>query len=473
MRVLKVPLPVLVLTCTLVAARAWGADERPAAVVAASAWGVGERPATFVRTPGPEEQAAVRKEFGPGFRVLATNHYRVISNASVRYHSVVAGVLEQFHRQVRPRFFATDIQPATFYLINEARDYERFMRSKGMQELAASFGVYDARTHALYARRYFQDGSESGFGTLFHEAMHAMMAAEFRGHARPPAWINEGFASLFEWGRVVRGRWVYGNPNPWRETPFRRHFEAGETPSLTELLAMPDSKVRGPKEQADLAYNSGRSLFLYVLLDRGELALRTFISELQRGRPAGPALQRATGLSLAEIEAGWRRSIQEVNFGGDYVNRAVGPDAFQILKTGAARHPSYGYLRLRLAQAYLERGELEPAIRHARAALEDPRLIYPNFAHAVIARAILPTDAAEAARNLYSALAQQPWAEHVMDGDFELLARMHEHVGDPGRAKTLRGELTRLRELDRAPRRAGHKQNRLRSGRTDKKYSVQ
>ncbi len=418
------------------------------ALLATPAWAAGEPPEAFVRTPSAAEQARVRAEFGPGFRVLRTDHYRVISDASIRYHTVVAGVLEQFHQDVRPRFFEADIEPATFYLIDGALDYERFVTERGQGGHAKGYGMYDPRSHTLYARRYFPDGSESGVGTLFHEAMHAMLAAEFRGRAKLPAWVNEGFASLFERGRVVHGRWVYGNPNPWREAPFRLRLDAGEVPSLAELLVLPDAKVYGPTPERNLAYNSGRSLFLYVLRTHGEDALKAFLTSLRDGTTASDALPRATGLSLAEIEQGWRRSIREINFGGDYVHRGTGPDALAILQRGAAKHPEYGFLRLRLAQTHLARGENEPAIRHARAALEDQRLIYPQYAHSVIARAILRSDPREAARHLSQAISHQPWSEHILEGELDLLARMFEHVGDDARAKAVRDELARLRRLD-------------------------
>ena len=66
----------------------------------------------------------------------------------------------------------------------------------------------------------------------------------------------------------------------------------------------------------------------------------------------------------------------------------------------------------------------------------------------MIARAILRTDAREAARNLSQAISHQPWSESLLEGEFDLLARMFEHAGDAARAKALRDELARLRRLD-------------------------
>ena len=407
-------------------------------------------PDAFVREPDAREQAVVRAELGPRFRVLETDHYRVFSDTSPRYHRVVSGVLEQFHQLVRPRFFERDVDPLPFYLIEGGADFERFVTQRGLPE-ASAYGFYDRESRALYARRFFPDGRESGVGTLFHEATHAMIDAEF-GLDGAPIWFHEGFASLFEVGRVLRGAWVYGNPNPWRESDFREAFEAGKVPALAAYLGAPEAMFRGAQAQRNIYYNTGRSLFLYVLLNHGEAQLRRFIRELRTGVSPPLALEHATGLALDRVEAQWHRSIREVNFGGDYLNRGVGPRALETLELGANAHPGYGNLRLNLAIAWLERGDREKAIENARAALADPRCIQPQLALSVLAHAIITTNASEAAGALTESLRYQPWNENVMKREFEMLAWMYEKIGDPARAGELRSELARLEALDRSAR---------------------
>ena len=184
---------------------------------------------------------------------------------------------------------------------------------------------------------------------------------------------------------MLRGAWVYGNPNPWRETDFRKAFEAGRVPPLADYLRAPESRFRGADTERNLYYNAGRSLFLSVLLTQGEDALGRFVRELRAGKPGSAALEQATGLPLDRVEAQWHRSIREVNFGGDYLNRGVGPQALPILAEGAKAFPKYGNLRLALAMAEISRGEREPAIENARAALADPRCIQPQIALSVLA----------------------------------------------------------------------------------------
>ena len=103
---------------------------------------------------------------------------------------------------------------------------------------AASIGV--GATLAFNRNNAFTVSNNlSGVGTLFHEAMHSFVNAELKG-GQAPSWLNEGFAALFEQGRVVEGKWIYGNPNPWREKEFRPEFEAyvkGQAPARADYRA--------------------------------------------------------------------------------------------------------------------------------------------------------------------------------------------------------------------------------------------
>jgi hypothetical protein len=405
------------------------------------------RPDEFVLDSGESEQVRIRVEFGDRFRVLETKHFRVISDTSIRYHTVVAGLLEQFLQLVQPRFFEREMEPVSFFLINGGDDYEAFVRERGLPN-ASGYGLYDSETRSLYARRYFPDGRESGVGTLFHEAVHAMLDADFAG-APPPRWFNEGFASLFEVGRVLRGQWVYGNPNPWRETPFRSAFEQGRVPSLEVLLVTPDAAFDTTKPQRDLLYNSGRSLFLYLLRRHGEPALADFVRRMRNGSQPAAALSAVTGLSLLEVEKRWHASIQELNFGGDYLNRGRGPNGLEVLEEGAQHHPDYGNLQLTLAFEYLNRKELANALEHAQQALEDPHLIFRQHAHYVVARASISTDPNAAARALQTSIEFQPWNEQIFGDDYELMAFMYDKIDQSSRAMHLRSELETMRRLDR------------------------
>lgn len=399
-------------------------------------------PDDFVHAPSEKGQKTVREKLGQSFRVLETDHFQVISDASPRYHRLIAGTLEQFYLLVHPRFFATEMKPVAVYLIHGGKDYERFMASRGFADVASRYGMYDPGTRTLYARRCFPDGRESGIGTLFHEAIHALIHADFPGQMDAPAWFNEGFASLFEQGRVLQGKWIYGNPNPRRETPFKEAFEAGRVPSLAAYLRLSD---RDFSANDKIHYNMGRSFFLYLLLNHGESAISRFIGGLRRKQPPAESLTGATGMSLAELEKGWHKSLIDVNFGGDFLFRGSKSRSIDILKEGTTRYPAYGDLQATLSTEYFKIGDKEKAAFHAQAALRDPRSIYSQTAYSILSYSLWEKDTVAAKKALQAALGYQPWSEYVMEDEFNNLSRLEEAYGHHAEAARLRKELQALK----------------------------
>jgi tetratricopeptide (TPR) repeat protein len=170
---------------------------------------------------------------------------------------------------------------------------------------------------------------------------------------------------------------------------------------------------------------------------------------MRNGSQPAAALSAVTGLSLLEVEKRWHASIQELNFGGDYLNRGRGPNGLEVLEEGAQHHPDYGNLQLTLAFEYLNREELANALEHAQQALEDPHLIFRQHAHYVVARASISTDPNAAARALQESIAFQPWNEQIFGDDYELMAFMYDKIDQSSLAIPLRSELETMRRLDR------------------------
>ena len=119
-----------------------------------------------------------------------------------------------------------------------------------------------------------------------------------------------------------------------------------------------------------LAYSVGRSLFLYLLRSHGEDAIRRFVAAVRANE--SPVRSLGNEWTLKKLEQGWRRSIVEINFAGDYLYRGRGSRALDVLEEGAARNPGFGNLQAALAQELARQGKLKEAAVHARAALHDP-----------------------------------------------------------------------------------------------------
>jgi len=379
-------------------------------------------PESFIHFPDEQTQAQIRGEFGGSWRVVETEHFRVMSDSSRRYHCIIAGLLEQFYQEVHPRFFTQPMARIDVYLVNGGKDFEDFVRARGDGDMAEHYGFYKPRDRTFYTRRYFPDGSESGVGTLFHETIHAFVHAEV-GDKQVPNWFNEGFASLFEQGRLVKGRWVYGNPNPWREKKFQPEFESGHVPGLKEYFNLTDTEYY-VDERSNTNYNTGRSLYLYLLTKLGEPVLQKFVKAVLDGEGGIEAIEGSTGMSLGDIETGWKENVRNMNFGGVYLARADDADALTVLEEGVKLFPDYGMLHLALAESYESADRNLEAQEQAKAALQDPRCIKPQEAYRILGLTYWTSDPPKAIESFQKVVEMQPWVEDVDQASFKNLAEL-------------------------------------------------
>ena len=288
-------------------ARRRGSDTQPFACrLEVPEGGPAPLPHHLVTRPPEAEQASIREEHGERFRLLRTEHFDIVSDTTLRYHEVTSAMFEQFYREVHPRFFRRPMPRVTCFFIEGGEDFEVFAEARGHAGFKTSYGFYVRGDDGpeLYARRFFPDGRRSGVGTLFHEIVHAMVDADL---GRVPLWFNEGFASLFERGRLVKGRWRYGNPNPWREAKYEKALEADEVPTLADYLAMTDRDFRlGRYRRTN--YNTGRSFFLF-LLRRDDREVARFVELVSTGRSGSRSPRRSRGSPPRSFRrSGWPAS---------------------------------------------------------------------------------------------------------------------------------------------------------------------
>jgi hypothetical protein len=420
---------------------------RVAAAIALAAWftiaQAPKTPESYCTFPAEAEQQKVRKEFGTNFGILETKHFRLISDSTLRYRKLVAGNLEQFYGLVHPRFFKKEMRPVVVYLIDGADDYDAFCKKRGHADLGGGgYGVYVPAERTIYTRRLMPDGTVSGLGTLFHETIHAMVHADFGFNA--PVWFDEGFASLFEQGRVVKGAWVYGNPNPWRDLPYREAFEAGKIGPLSKYLTLSDQEFRGGDEL--LHYNTGRSLCVW-LLRQGEDKLAKYVDLVRQKKSGVSALESATGQKLPAIEKAWRQHVQDVHFAAALIQqsrKAPAGEKLGILAQGVQRHPDCGLLRLEYAQELAAAGKAEEAEQEALAALKDSRLPTPEMAWSILLFAYQrdPSKAAEVAQKLVE---HQPWIDHIYDRAFSRWRSALDAQGKVEEAQRVEADLERFK----------------------------
>jgi hypothetical protein len=386
-----------------------------------------------------EEQERIQAEYGADFALVRTDHFNVISDTSPRYRRTVAGLLELFYREVHPRFFEKEMPPIRLYLINGGEEFEEFVSERGYEEHRLVYGFYTGgEERAIYARRYFSDGRASGVGTLFHELNHAFVDAEL---GQPVAsWFNEGFSSLFERGRIIEGRWVYGNPNPWRDYEFRAHLEAGRVPTLEDFFQLDEQAF---SKSRDLYYNTGRSFFL-MLLRRGEEYVVRFVREYFATGDGKAAAEQTLGTTLDDIELSWRESLTQVNRGGFYAFSDDGA----TLAEGVKLHPDYGFLRHVYARWLIEVKRHDEALVHTEAALEDPRFIFPQAAWFNLGFLLWTDDPTRSLAAFERVRQLQPWCEQIQGGAYRNLAALLRRAERDSEADAVDAELARLEAED-------------------------
>lgn len=181
---------------------------------------------------------------------------------------------DAFVRDVVPRYFDAPLTQAQRIAVFENK--RAFVRHTQMD--AFGFYAYDDRTIYTYAR--------SGYGTLWHELMHA--AVHQNAKCTPPDWFNEGLASFYEMA-VLRDGHVVGGFTNWRHPILKAAIERGKVTPLATLMRKTELSA------ADLAL--ARFVFVYLWL-HGEL--ESFARAYLRDCPTVPLWR---GEPLARIEA--------------------------------------------------------------------------------------------------------------------------------------------------------------------------
>lgn len=130
--------------------------------------------------------------------------------------------------------------------------------------------------------------------TLAHELCHIMLQGALRG--RPaPAWLAEGLAMHYG------GQWE-----------LERWATLSQALLFGSLIPLSELTYGFPRQtsRARLAYAQSHSLVDYIRGQWGEDGLRRLTHSLAAGEDPERALQSATGLSGAELERRWVKSLK-------------------------------------------------------------------------------------------------------------------------------------------------------------------
>jgi len=130
---------------------------------------------------------------------------------------------------------------------------------------------------------------------LKHEYAHLLLHRHIAS-SRLPRWLDEGIAQ-----QVSDGLSEY--------LPGRSQMVLGEALATDRVFPLAALAGTFPTDAFDLqlAYEQSRSIVGYMVQRYGDLFLKALISHAAAGLPVEQAFQTASGISLAEFEADWRR----------------------------------------------------------------------------------------------------------------------------------------------------------------------
>lgn len=257
------------------------------------------------RADGPSRAALartarrMRAQAGPAFTVRVVGPWVVAGDESP---AVVAGRADRTvawaHARLRERFFDRDpAEPVPVWLFRDADSYHH--------HVSAWLGRAPHTPYGFAERSGLYMDIATGGGTLIHEMVHPLMAANF---PEAPPWYNEGLASLFEAARDRAGG-IEGMLN-WRLPTLEAAIERRRLLPFDALLGM-DAAVFYDERIAGTNYAQARYL-LYHLQEQGRLVAfhRAFQRDVARDPTGEATLRRVLGEpDLRAFQRRWEQAV--------------------------------------------------------------------------------------------------------------------------------------------------------------------
>lgn len=151
----------------------------------------------------------------------------------------------------------------------------------------AAVALPGARTILLRADR------DDLYGTLRHELAHLALHEAVKG--RVPLWFDEGYAS-----------WAAGEWDRLGVLDLNLAVVRGAIPDLRSL----DGALRGSASTADAAYALAVSVVTELARRNPSGSLTPLLQRLEVGEDFEAAVRATTGLTMAQFDTEWRRTIR-------------------------------------------------------------------------------------------------------------------------------------------------------------------
>ena len=276
-----------------------------------------------------------------------SEHFIIHSDLDPRYVRFVQANAEAYYRNMVGRYFRTGWRkPLTIHYSKIESDTQKLLKEHG-HNAEGCYGRYINSTPAVYTHRLMNNGSLSGWGTLFHEITHHFVHLNYRS---PPAWFNEGLACfLGEHTRIVKGKLTVGRPNPWREQILRDKVEKGTKPSIKRLFSTSTKEFY----HWPLGYHFARAFF-YWLHESGQL--ERYLRNVQERGYKLSVLEKTVSKPYGRINVELLKFIRKNCYAGAYLKDAWltkdNAKKKEALQQAFELKPDYQPAQLQLARCY-------------------------------------------------------------------------------------------------------------------------
>ncbi len=259
--------------------------------------------------PPPAEFARhvrrLRARLPEGFHLVIEPPFVVLGDESPamverRAEDTVRWAVNRLRRQY---FEKRSPQILNIWLFRDRESYEQHTWDLFRDKPTTPFGYYSPSERALVMN------SATGGGTVVHEIVHPLLAADF---PQCPAWFNEGLASLYEQSGERNER-IHGYPN-WRLPALQEAIREKRLPPFRELCATSTQEFYG--QGSGLKYAQARYL-CYYLQEEGLLEeyYAAFRDSAEKDPQGYETLRRVLGEPDMTL---WERRFHEFALGLEY-----------------------------------------------------------------------------------------------------------------------------------------------------------
>ena len=247
------------------------------------------------------------QQMGPGFRKAIVKPFVVTSNQSAQaFEQTCQQTIRWAIQMLTKDFFPKGPDRIiTIYLFADEGSYKKYSWSLFSSKPVTPYGYYLSRHQALVMN------IGTGGGTLVHEMVHPLLAANFPA---APSWFDEGLASLYEQSHQRDGQ-IAGLLN-WRLPVLKAGLQAGHLVPLQQLLST--SRKEFYEDPQGMHYAQARYLCYYL---QEKHLLRKFYREFKKNHLADPTgietlLKVAGEDSLQKFQAKWLEFLAPLSFVG-------------------------------------------------------------------------------------------------------------------------------------------------------------